>query len=84
MHDFSCSDPDEMYFDLMRNTSRYYKENAKGVQQVSSVSEEIRIENSIRIAQNLIAEGDIPLETIARVCGLPLDRVRELAEKKTA
>jgi len=51
---------------------------------VSSVSEEIRIENSIRIAQNLIAEGDIPLETIARVCGLPLDRVRELAEKKTA
>ena len=31
MHDFSCSDPNEMHFDLLRDTARYYKENPKGV-----------------------------------------------------
>ena len=31
MHDFSCSDPDEMYFDLMKETVRYYKETEEGV-----------------------------------------------------
>ena len=35
-----------------------------------------------KIALNLIAEGNIPFEVIARTTGLTLDKVTELATKR--
>ena len=42
MHDFSCWDPDEMNYELMRETTRYYKENPKGVEAMCRAFEEVR------------------------------------------
>ena len=41
MHDFMCTDPHEMYYDLLREKTRYYKENEKGRAEMSGVQEEL-------------------------------------------
>ena len=44
MHDFSCSDPDDMQIELLCETTRYYKENAEGVEIMCKAFEEVRAE----------------------------------------
>ena len=41
MHDFLCSDPDDMHFDILAERSRYFKENPKGVSEMCKAMEEI-------------------------------------------
>ena len=84
MHDFSCWNPDDMNYELLKNTARYYKENAEGVEIMCRAFEETRNEKAVRIAENLIAKGKLSLEEIAEATELPLDKIQELAGKKTA
>ncbi len=84
MHDFCCDNPDKMYFDLIRTSAKYYKEDKKGVSTMSSVSEQIRYEKAIWIASALIKEGSLSLEKIAECCDLPLAVVEALANDKSA
>ena len=44
MHDFSCWNPDEMSFELMKEASKYYKENPEGVEFMCKAFEETRNE----------------------------------------
>ena len=44
MHDFLCSDPDDMYFDILAERSRYFKENPKGVSEMCKAMEDMRTE----------------------------------------
>ena len=44
MHDFSCWDPDEMSFDLLKSATKYYKENPEGVKIMCRAFEETRNE----------------------------------------
>lgn len=41
MHDFSCCDPSEMNYDLLKEKARYFKEDAKGVSDMCRVFEEV-------------------------------------------
>ena len=84
MHDFGCWNPDDMNFDLMKQTAKFYKEDPKGVEIVCVAFEQTRNEKAIRIANNLIEEGEFSLEKIAKVCELPLEKVQELAKQKGA
>ena len=84
MHDFSCWDPDDMNFELLKSAARYYKENPEGVEIMCKAFEETRNEKAIRIARNMIELNQFPLELIAQVTELPLEKVQELAGKKTA
>ena len=84
MHDFSCWDPDDMNFELLKSAARYYKENPEGVEIMCKAFEETRNEKAIRIAKNMIEKGKYDLEEIAEVTELPLEKVQELAGKKTA
>ena len=61
-----------------------YKENPEGVKIVCMAFEESRNERAVWIAQNLIEAGKMTLEEIAKTCGLSIDKVRELADKKSA
>ena len=45
MHDFSCWDPDEMSFPLMKEAAKYYKENPEGVEFMCKAFEEVRDES---------------------------------------
>ena len=44
MHDFSCSDPEDMKTDLMRETAEKYKNSPEGVKIVCKVMEDMRNE----------------------------------------
>lgn len=44
MHDFSCSDPNDMLIPEMAERTRYFKENEKGVIEMSSVLDEMKQE----------------------------------------
>jgi hypothetical protein len=52
MHDFQCENPDEMYYEILRNRVRYFKEDEGGRQEMCAIWEEIRndgvIEGEIR------------------------------------
>lgn len=44
MHDFFCTNPDDMHYAPLRERARYFKEDEKGVMIMSSASEELREE----------------------------------------
>ena len=44
MHDFLCSDPDEMYTELMAEKTRYLKKRSEGVELMCKAMEEMRDE----------------------------------------
>jgi hypothetical protein len=52
MHDFKCENPDDMYYEILRNRVRYFKEDEGGRQEMCAIWEEIRndgvIEGEIR------------------------------------
>lgn len=88
MHDFFCWNPDDMNFDLLKETARYYKENPEGVEIMCRAFEETRNEGAMRraisIAEKMIARGKYTLEEIAEDTQLPLEKVQELADFKSA
>ena len=44
MHDFSCWNPDEMNYELLRKATRYYKESPEGVELMCKAFEDLRNE----------------------------------------
>ena len=44
MHDFNCTEADDMNFDLMAERTRYLKENPEGVNEMCKVLEDMRNE----------------------------------------
>lgn len=91
MHDFFCTDPDDMNYQQLAKKARYFKEDEKGVATMCKVMEDMRKEaardavelNNIEIAKRLIADG-MELEKVADYFGLTLEKVQELAKEKTA
>lgn len=54
MHDFSCTNADDMNFELMAERTRYLKENPKGVQEMCKVMEDMRNEIIDRVVLQTI------------------------------
>ena len=44
MHDFRCSNPDDMFFEQMAEKARYLKKDPKGVQTMCQIMEDLRLE----------------------------------------
>ena len=78
MHDFNCTDADDMNFKLMADRTRYLKENPKGVSEMCKVMEDMRKESLIEVAKKLLSDGTLTLEKIAECVGLSLDEVKRL------
>ena len=91
MHDFSCSNPDDMYNSDMAERSRYFKESEKGVSEMCTIMEDLRQE-SIEIGmekgrekeraemiQNAVAAGK-SVEQIADFLGLSVKEVQQLSQ----
>ena len=83
MHDFNCTQADDMNFELMAERTRYLKENPKGVQEMCKVMEDMRNESLREVAKRMLADGMLTLEKIAEYAGLPLDEVKTLKEERT-
>ena len=82
MHDFSCTDADDMNFELMADRTRYLKENPKGVNEMCKVIEDMRTqerkETMTEIALRMLRAGRYALEEIVNISGLSLDEVKNL------
>ena len=92
MHDFNCMRADDMEFELMAESTRYLKENPKGVRMMCKIMEDMRNESlkegikegAISTAKRMIADGILALEKIAEYAGLSLEEVKQLQADKNA
>jgi len=86
MHDFRCSDADDMKLKLLADRTRYFKETKEGVSYMCKINEKMRNEakqgKSVDIALNLLALGTLSNDDIANATGLTLEEVNELANHK--
>ena len=99
MHDFTCKNPDDMYYPELAEKARYFKETEKGLTNMGDVFEKFAAkrakeaakeaaeatakENKIEFAKGLLAEG-MSIEFTVRLSKLSEAEVRELASKLTA
>ena len=82
MHDFSCTNPDDMNYEALAKKARYFKKDEKGVAVMCKIMEDMRNETALRnakeIAIRMIKAGKMSLRDIADYTELPLDTVKEL------
>ena len=83
-HDFRCTEPDDMYFKELAERARYFKKDEGGVKEMCKMLEDMRTDNSKQIALRMIADGKLSIEKIAEYTSLPVEVVKELAEKRIA
>ncbi len=89
MHDFSCTNPDDMNYEALAKKARYFKQDEKGVATMCKIMEDMRNEAAQQAEQNkakkmairMIKAGKMSLEDIADYTELSLDTIKELASQ---
>lgn len=81
IHDFRCSNADEMLLQPLADRTRYFKETPEGVEYMCKAMEERITEEKLRIALNLLMLGTVSKEDIAKATKLPLEQVIELEKQ---
>ena len=92
MHDFACIEAKDMYYPVLADRVRYFKEDEKGVTVMCKAMEDMRNEaaresareNTLQIANNMLGMKKFTYEDIARATGLTVDEIKELDSKKSA
>ena len=86
IHDLNCTDPDEMYFSVLADRVRYFKETPEGQAEILRMFDEARKEaakeRTLRIATSL-TETNFSVEDIAGHCGIPVEDVQRTKEEST-
>ena len=85
MHDFGCSNPDDMLIDEMAKTSRYYKMDPKGVSIMCKAMEDMRNEaierNTIELLKNLMETMKLTAQQAMDALKVPLDKQKSYIAK---
>ena len=88
MHDFSCTAPDDMYYDELAERVRFFKESKEGVAIMCRVMEDMRNqtlkEGMKQVAHRMLTAGRYALEEISEISGLSLDEVKKLQAGQSA
>ena len=88
MHDFTCTNAKDMYYEVLADRVHYFKEDEKGVAIMCKAMEDMRNEavkeNAIKAARSFLALGKLSYEEIANSLGLTVDEVKALDEGKPA
>jgi hypothetical protein len=87
MHDFFCTDPDDMHYKELADKVRYFKEDEEGVAAMCKVMEDMSEETKWRqITESVLRWLGMGLshEQIAEGEGITLEQVREIAGTKGA
>lgn len=88
MHDFSCTVPDDMYYDELAERVRFFKESKEGVAIMCRAMEDMRNqtlrEGMTEVAKKLLTDGTLTLEKIAECVGLSLDEVKKIQAGQSA
>ena len=82
MHDFSCTDAADMYYGILADRVRFFKESKEGIEIMCRAMEDMRNqtlkEGMINVAKKMLEDGTITLEKIAEFVGLSIDEVKKL------
>ncbi len=86
MHDFSCTDPANMYYNVLADRVRFFKESKEGVAIMCKAMEDMRnqaaleaaLERAKGIVYRMLAAGKYSLEEIADMTELSLEEVKKL------
>lgn len=70
IHDFSCTDPDDMHFPELAERVRYFKSDSEGVKAMCKIMEDMRNESEARGREEGRAEGRMDLLTELVLSGL--------------
>ena len=77
-----------MYYDVLANRVRFFKETKEGIAVMCKVMEDMRNqtlkEGLINVAKRMLADGTLTLEKIAEYVGLSLDEVKRLETNQPA
>ena len=88
MHDFRCTNPDDMHYKILADRVRYFKQDEEGVKTMCKAMEDMRNEAELKrareVALRMLADGELSHEKIAKYSGLTLEQVKELALEKSA
>ena len=100
MHDFACIDAKDMYYQVLADRVRYFKEDEKGVTFMSKILEDMRNEaraegrvigraegskeKAIIVARKMLNANKFSYEEISEFTSLPLDEIKALATKQPA
>jgi len=96
MHDFACIDAKDMYYQVLADRVRYFKEDEKGVTFMSKILEDMRNEaraegraegskeNAISVARKMLRTEKFSYEEISEFTSLTLDEIKALATKQPA
>ncbi len=87
LHDFLCSDPNEMKTPELAERTRTFKETPKGVSYMCEIIEKLQkesaaeatLKNSMDIALNFLKLGKFTITEICAGTQLPFDTVKQLA-----
>lgn len=78
MHDFFCKDPADMYYDVLADRVRFFKEGKEGTAIMCRAMEEMVKESLVEVAKKMLAAGKYSLEEIVDVTEISLDEVKAL------
>lgn len=84
MNNFFCTDAKDMHYKELSDKVRYFKETEEGVETMCKAMDDLREEVRIENARKMLANGKFSLDDVVECSGLPLEKVKELAENKTA
>lgn len=95
MHDFSCTDAKDMYYEILADRVHYFKEDEKGVTTMCRAMEEMRNEaareaaikaaheRSVENAKKML-QDEMEYEKVAKYSGLTIEEVKALDGQKSA
>ena len=87
MHDFFCTDPDDMHYRELAEKARYFKQDEKGVATMCKAMEDMRKDAVWHEKVDTViefAKMGLPHEQIAQGTRLSVEQVKEIIEERRA
>ena len=88
MHDFSCTDPADMYYGVLAERVKFFKESKEGVAIMCKAMEDMRnqaaLERVKAVVYRMLAAGKYSLEEIADMTELSIDEVKKMKAGQSA
>ena len=81
VHDIFCERPEDMNYSELAERVRHFKDDEKGVIEVSEVMEKLLDKKAKDIAQRMLEAGEVAVTKIAEYTGLSVSTVRRMAKK---
>lgn len=80
MHDFSVTEPENMYFKVLADVTGYYKKDKEGIQAMCKAMEDMITDDRKEAAIRMLEDEELSKEKIAKYLDLPLEVVEKLAD----